>query len=104
MLRKVNDLDCYCDRKSFYGKCAVLMDVSGEDSNIYLLSYSTIVCYVDVNGNFFRLWEGESQTTMRHVNAFLLYLGINGGGVKWWREQPTAPEDTRRKVKYHDIA
>ena len=104
MLKKINNLDCFGDRKSFYNKCFVLVDPTGNDKNKYLVSYDTIVCYIDENNNFYRLWAGESATTMRHVNSFLRYLGIDGGGVKWWREQPTAPDDTRRKVKYHDIA
>lgn len=98
MYKKINNLDCFGDRKSFYNKCHVIMDNEHIDKNIYLLSYNTIVCYVDNEGNFYRLWDGESTTTMRHINAFLKYVGIDGGGVAWWRKQAEAPNDIKSKM------
>lgn len=69
-------------RKSFYGKAGVIE----ENGNVYLRSYNTIVCGI-VDGEFRRFWDEESATTMRHVNAFLAYAGIDGGGIAWWRKQ-----------------
>lgn len=74
----------YDRRKSFYGKAKVI-----ESHGCKILkSYDTDVCGIDENGNFHRYWSGESATTMRHVNEFLMQNGIDGGGVSWWRLQP----------------
>ena len=70
-------------RKSFYHKAVVIERENGDRE---LQSYNTIVCRVH-NGNFERLWNGYSATTMRHVNSFLDYCGIPGGGKAWWDEQ-----------------
>ncbi len=76
----------YDTRKSFYGKATV----TEKDGKIILTSYTTDVCYIDSNGDFIRTWEGESATTMRHINEFIKQNGIAGGGVAWWRQQPCA--------------
>ena len=80
----VYELSCYDSRKSFYGKATVLETESGY----YLKSYDTIVCYFSRNGEFIRLWDGYSATTMRHINSFLLYCRVSGcyGGKAWWDE------------------
>ena len=83
-LTKCFDLPCLDSRKSFYGKAKVFVLKTGE---IILQSYTTPVCMIDKNGNFLRLWDGESITTMRHVNSFLDFYGLPGGGVAWWRQQ-----------------
>ncbi len=72
-------------QKSFYNKAKV---VQRGDGCAVLKSYDTDVCMIDAAGQFHRFWSGESATTMRHVNAFLDYFGIPGGGVAWWRKQP----------------
>ena len=74
-------------RKSFYNKAIV---TEREDGSAVLTSYITDVCMIDSNGNFRRMWSGESATTMRHVNAFLHLYGLPGGGLAWWRAQPIA--------------
>ena len=104
MLKKINDLDCFGDRKSFYNKCFVLVDPTGNDENKYLLSYNTVVCYVDENNNFYRLWDGESTTTTRHVNAFLKYCNIPGGGLAWWRKQEFGPAEMVNETRRANIA
>ena len=53
-----------CDRKSWYGKCAVYEAENGEKA---LRSYSTIVMTQDEDGNFHRHWDDWSATTQRHV-------------------------------------
>ena len=54
-------------RKSFYGKAKVLINtVTGTE---YLLSYNTIVAAKE-HGKVFRMWDGWSQTTGRHIKAF----------------------------------
>lgn len=82
---KVYDLPCYRTRKSFYGKAKVIEKPNGDKE---LQSYDTIVCKITKRKKFVRLWDGESQTTMRHVESFLIHFGLDGGGVAWWRKQP----------------
>ena len=84
---KYYNLPCFDSRKSFYGKAKV---IETEDGEKLLQSYNTIVCKVTAAGEFVRMWSGESMTTMRHINSFLLFVGITGevGGVSWWRKQP----------------
>lgn len=48
----------------------------------------TTVCKIDKSGEFVRMWEGYSATTMRHINAFIEMFGISGGGKKWWDALP----------------
>ena len=68
------ELPCHDSRKSFYGKALVIH----ADGGTFLQSYNTIVCKIDKNGNFVRLWDGYSATTMRHVNSFLQNFRISG--------------------------
>jgi hypothetical protein len=68
-------------RKSFYGKAVVLLCSNGDK---ILRSYATNVAKIDSSGNFHKLWDGYSATTMRHINSFVDTFGINGGGKKWW--------------------
>lgn len=67
-------------RKSFYNKAAV---IDHENGIFELKSYNTIVARIN-NGKFERLWNGYSATTMRHINSFIDYFGISGGGKAWW--------------------
>ena len=53
-----------------------------------MYSYGTRVARIDTKGKFYRLWDGYSATTMRHVNSFLRHYNFYGvGGKKWWDEQ-----------------
>ena len=68
--------------KSFNGRAKII-----ETGNrIYLLSYTTFVCYWDKNtSKFAKLWNDYSATTQRHINSFMNYLGFKGvGGKRWW--------------------
>lgn len=67
-------------RKSFYNKATV---IDHENGIFELQSYNTIVARIS-NGKFERLWSGYSATTMRHINSFIDYFGISGGGKAWW--------------------
>ena len=71
-------------KKSFYGKAVVIEDDNGV---IKLRSYNTIVARI-INGKLERLWSGYSATTMRHINSFISFYGIEGGGKKWWTSLP----------------
>lgn len=68
------------NRKSFYGKAHV---IEQENGDVELVSYTTTVARIR-NGNFQRLWDGYSATTMNHINSFIDTFGISGGGKAWW--------------------
>ena len=69
-------------RKSFYGKAKIEFHDNGD---MYLRSYNTIVAQITATGQFNRLWDGYSATTMRHVNAFVnQFYDANAGGKAWW--------------------
>ena len=67
-------------RKSFYNKCYVIEDEYGS----MLYSYNTLVARYIPGRGIIRSWSGYSPTTMRHINAYAAYLGINKSGKKWW--------------------
>ena len=91
-MTKIYDLPvCGSDRaQSFYGK-AKIIENNGE---MILLSYDTQVCRVNASGEFVRMWGGYSATTMRHVNSFLDFCGLEGGGKAWWNKQPVEAKQT----------
>jgi hypothetical protein len=72
-------------KKSFYGKCYV----KGCDGYYALFSYGTPICEVNTFVNeLTRFWGGYSRTTMRHVNAFMAFLGYGYSGKAWWDSLP----------------
>ena len=77
---KVFELIPTNNQKSFYSKAEVIEKDNGD---IELKSYTTIVARIR-NGKFERLWNGYSATTMKHINSFIDYFGIDGGGKSWW--------------------
>ena len=83
---KIYDLPVmgYDRAKSFYGKAKVIEKDNGEK---VLQSYNTEVCKITSGGEFVRLWSGYSVTTMRHVNSFLTFFNLSGGGKAWWDAQ-----------------
>lgn len=83
---KVFELSPTNGRKSFYGKAKVIETDDGEK---ILISYNTPVLKRTAGGDLFRLWTGETHTTITHVNAFLKFYGVDGGGVAFWRTIPT---------------
>lgn len=46
---------------------------------VYLISYTTYVCFYDARGRFYRTWRGWSRTTMRHVVEFVKQFGHGVG-------------------------
>ena len=76
------NLPCYDSRKSFYGKAQVIVD----GDNFTLRSYSTnVLRWDEARQEITPLWPGYSVTTMRHINSFLIHLGIRAtGGKAWW--------------------
>ena len=71
-------------RQSFYGK-AIVMEYS--EKLAILKSYGTEVARIE-NGVFVRMWSGYSQTTQRHVNAFLHTYGLKTITGTEWKKLP----------------
>lgn len=58
-----------------------------EDGYI-LQSYYTKVASIR-NGEFFKLWNGYSNTTLKHINAFRHYFGMVALSKREWIELET---------------
>lgn len=58
--------------------------IKTEDGWI-LRSYYTEVAKM-YQGKFIRLWDGYSNTTLKHINAFRSYLGLPGLSKREWIE------------------
>lgn len=67
-------------RKSFYGKAIVTIS-NGIQT---LTSYTTDVARIDTQGNFEKLWNGYSVTTMNHVNSFRIINGLRPISKSEW--------------------
>ena len=90
------------NKKSYYGKAIVIEDESG---NLFLQSYSTIVCGI-VGRILKRFWDGYSVTTAQHVNDFVMQNGFNGLSKKEWESIPIEscpihPINSNYKVSYY---
>ena len=59
-------------RKDYYGKV--------------LISYATDVCMIDNDGNFVKLWDGYSSTTLKHINKFRRINGFAEINKRKWIE------------------
>lgn len=70
------ELNPTTNQKFFYGKAIVSVDDEGNET---LLSYNTPIIRRDNYGNLFRLWEGWSSTTGKHIKAF---CGLNKSGYE----------------------
>ena len=60
-------------QKSFYGKATVII----KNNVAKLKSYDTIVCEYDMNNNKMLVFGWYSNTTAKHINAFLNYYGFD---------------------------
>jgi hypothetical protein len=58
------------------------------ENGFVLKSYETEVAAI-VGGSFFKLWNGYSVTTMKHINAFRYYFGFPGMNKREWVEMDT---------------
>lgn len=75
-------------QKSMHGKALEILTSMGYE----LISYATKVARIEVdNGKrLVRLWDGYSATTMRHVNAWLQWHGMNPITKKQWMKMEVA--------------
>lgn len=67
-------------QKSYYGKAQVIYN---DDGSVSLKSYDTIVCMIK-DGNFVKLWDGYSATTMKHINDFRMMFNLSTLNKKEW--------------------
>ena len=70
---KMFELPCMDRRKSFYGKALVIEEENGTKK---LFSYNTLVAEIDPDGNFTKVWSGNTQTTNRHIKSFKLFYNM----------------------------
>ena len=61
--------------KGFNGKAVIIEDKRPGHESYILQSYKTDVCMIK-NGNFVKLWEGYSSTTLKHINIFRAWAGL----------------------------
>ena len=67
------DLPCLDSRKSFYGKAKCIEHDNGTKQ---LQSYNTIVAEISPEGVYTRLWDGNTQTTNRHIKSFKIFYNL----------------------------
>ena len=89
VLRK--DVKDACKRHSFqlngFNNRAIITKNSETGTLYGLRSYWTNVCAYDTaTGMFFKLWDGYSATTLRHINIFREYFGLPKLSKREWIE------------------
>ena len=57
---------------------------TNEAGELTLMSYYTNVCKIDKAGNFIKLWNNYSATTMKHINTFRQMAGLESLNKKEW--------------------
>lgn len=68
----------YDNAKSFYNKAVITRDLN----KIILTSYSTEVCYINLQENKPYILNTQSQTTIRHIKEFLKQNGFKADSSK----------------------
>lgn len=91
-LKPINDR-----QQSFYKKAYVIIDGNTK----ILQSYNTQVCKI-VDGKFFRLWSGYSDTTKRHINEFRTQNGFEPINKKQWFAMDCEGNKTQYKIHYNN--
>ena len=62
-----------------------------------LKSYYTHVCAI-VQGNFYKLWNGYSATTMKHINCYRIMHGLSPISKREWVMMDTTSAITIRET------
>lgn len=94
-ITEIYNLDPDDNHKSFYGKARV---IRWENGAVGLISYNTIVLFVDPDGNVFDAWGDWSATTGRHIKAFCKRFNLDCYGKKAIEELP--PVDAKMFNQY----
>ena len=80
------EMDCiYDSRKSFYGKAYIKewVDDKGYVVKKVLYSYGLEICKIE-GGEFIKINNYYSQTTMRHITEFRLQNNLKAISKKEW--------------------
>ena len=85
-LRRTNKAINNAETLDGFNGRAVLIPVNG---GILLKSYNTIVCGV-FGGEFVKLWDGFSVTTLKHINLLRANGGMPAFSKREWIETPTS--------------
>lgn len=73
--------------EGFGGRALIIPD----GNKLILRSYYTDVCRYNLKtGEFIRLWEGFSVTTLKHINIFRRFLALNTLSKREWIELEVA--------------
>lgn len=73
--------------EGFGGRAIIKPDNNG---NLILQSYYTDVCRYDVKADkFTKTWNGFSVTTLKHINIFRQFLGLETISKRTWIELTT---------------
>lgn len=78
------------NQKTFNNKAIIEID---NDTNEYTLySYETKICSIK-NNVITKYWDNHSNTTMKHINSFLEFCGLERQNKKWWLNLKTEKND-----------
>lgn len=71
---------------------------------VMLVSYTTHVCCYDARGQFYRLWNGWSRTSMWHIAEFVRQFGRGVGPLtkKEWEALPVEDDLLARTTEARD--
>lgn len=89
---KINNNEYFLD--GTYKKAKVLESNGAKD----LYSYETRVARITRNGDFIRLWDGYSLTTMKHINQFCRMFGLKGYSATEWRKLPVNKSNKKKWI------
>ena len=67
--------------KSFYNKA--IIEIDDETNEYTLYSYGTKICSIK-NNVITKYWDNYSVTTMKHINSFLEFCGLEKINKKLW--------------------
>ena len=83
-LRKTNKTKEELDGCTFLADCNFRAMVRKDYYGKVLISYTTDVCMIDNDGNFVKLWDGYSATTLKHINKFRRINGLAEINKREW--------------------
>ena len=90
----------YGNQNSYYGKAKINYLDNGTKE---LISYKTKVAIITKGGNFIRLWDGYSLTTMNHINEFRMQNGLSKINKAEWMKIPVNNNHSKKlRLKLHD--
>ena len=67
-------LPIYDSRKIFYGKAKIIVS---DEGTTFLKSYDTFVALIEPDGTYKKIWDGNTQTTNRHIKEFKRQFNIS---------------------------